>query len=161
MSDTWNSALRDPVTSATVGPVICAIDDSDGARAALMIARDLAARFAAKLVLVHAEPPTVVPGVSAALAGQERLREAEIEDAEKLLAWLAQEEGLDDVDFRAAIGNAADVVVDAARELGAAFVVIGSHGRRGLRSAVLGSVSHAVATSAPCPVVIVPPAARS
>jgi nucleotide-binding universal stress UspA family protein len=88
-----------------VGPVICAIDDSDGARAALQIARDLAARFEATLVLVHAEPSTVVPGVSAALAGQERLRKAEIEDAEKLLAWLAQEEGLDDVDFRAAIGT--------------------------------------------------------
>ena len=144
-----------------MGPVICAADDSDGARAALKVARNLAARFEAELVLVHAEPPTVVPGVSAALAGQERLRKTEIEDAEKLLAWLAQEEELDDVSFLAAIGNAADVVVGAARELGAAFVVIGSHGRRGLRAAVLGSVSHAVATSAPCPVVIVPPTPRS
>ena len=144
-----------------MGPVICAVDDSDGARAALKVARDLAVRFEATLVLVHVEPPTVVPGVSAALAGQERLRRAEIEDAEKLLAWLAQEESLDDVDFRAAIGNASDVVVEAARELGATFVVIGSHGRRGLRAAVLGSVSHAVATSSPCPVVIVPPAASS
>lgn len=143
-----------------MGPVICAVDDSDGARAALEVARDLAARFGADLVLVHAEPSTVVPGVSAALGGQERLRKAEIEDAEKLLAWLAQEEGLDEVDFRAGIGSASDVVLDAARELGASFVVIGSHGRRGLRSAVLGSVSNAVATSAPCPVVIVPPAAR-
>ena len=145
----------------TVGPVLCAADDSDGARAALQVARDLATRFGTTLVLVHAEPPTVVPGVSAALAGQERLRKTEIEDAEKLLAWLAQEEKLDDVSFLAAIGSASDVILDAARELGAAFVVIGSHGRRGLRAAVLGSVSHAVATSAPCPVVIVPPASRS
>jgi len=144
-----------------VGPVICAVDDSDGARAALKVALDLAARYEVNTVLVHAEPPTVVPGVSAALAGQERLRTMEIEDAEKLLAWLAQEEKLDAVDLRAAIGNASDIVVEAARDLEAAFVVIGSHGRRGLRSAVLGSVSLAVATSAPCPVVIVPPAARS
>ena len=144
-----------------MGPVICAVDDSDGARAALKVALDLAARYEVNTVLVHAEPPTVVPGVSAALAGQERLRTMEIEDAEKLLAWLAQEEKLDAVDLRAAIGNASDIVVEAARDLEAAFVVIGSHGRRGLRSAVLGSVSLAVATSAPCPVVIVPPAARS
>jgi nucleotide-binding universal stress UspA family protein len=144
-----------------VGPVLCAVDDSDGARAALRVARDLAARFGTTLMLVHAEPPTVVPGVSAALAGQQRLRKAETEDAEKLLAWLAKEEKLEDVDFRAAIGNASDVVVDAAREFEAVFVVIGSHGRGGLRSAVLGSVSQAVATSAPCPVVIVPPSAGS
>ena len=144
-----------------MGPVICAVDDSDGARAALKVALDLAARYEVNTVLVHAEPPTVVPGVSAALAGQERLRTMEIEDAEKLLAWLAQEEKLDAVDLRAAVGNASDIVVEAARDLEAVFVVIGSHGRRGLRSAVLGSVSLAVATSAPCPVVIVPPAARS
>lgn len=144
-----------------MGPVICAVDDSDGARAALKVALELAARFGVNLVLVHAEPSAVVPGVSAAFGGQERLRTMAIEDAEKQLAWLAQEEKLDAVDLRAAVGNASDIVVEAARDLEAVFVVIGSHGRRGLRSAVLGSVSLAVVTSAPCPVVIVPPAARS
>jgi nucleotide-binding universal stress UspA family protein len=144
-----------------VGPIICAVDDSDGARSAMKVARDLAGRFEATLVLVHAEPPTVVPGLSAAVGGQQRLREVEIQDAQKLLVWLAKEEGLDDVEFRASIGDAAGIVTGVARELDAAFVVIGSHGRRALRSAVLGSVSHAVATSAPCPVVIVPPSAQA
>jgi nucleotide-binding universal stress UspA family protein len=140
-----------------VGPVICAVDDSEGARAAARVALDLATRLDLRLVLVHVEPPTVVPGVSAAIAGQERLREAEIEHAQKLLTWLAEEEDLQKAELQATIGNAADSVVALARELEAGFVVIGSHGRRGMRSAVLGSVSHAVATSAPCPVVIVPP----
>jgi nucleotide-binding universal stress UspA family protein len=140
-----------------VGPVICAVDDSEGARAAARVALDLATRLDLTLVLVHVEPPTVVPGVSAAVAGQERLREAEIEHAQKLLLWLAEEEGLEQAELRVTIGDAADSVVALAREPEAAFVVIGSHGRRGVRSAVLGSVSHAVATSAPCPVVIVPP----
>jgi nucleotide-binding universal stress UspA family protein len=140
-----------------VGPVICAVDDSEGARAAARVALDLATRLDLRLVLVHVEPPTVVPGVSAAVAGQERLREAEIEHAQELLVWLAEEEDLQKAELRATIGNAADSVVALARELEAAFVVIGSHGRRGMRSAVLGSVSHAVATSAPCPVMIVPP----
>lgn len=144
-----------------MGPIICAVDDSDGARAALKVARDLAARLDTDLVLVHAQPSTVVPGVSAAIGGQARLREAEITDAQTLLSWLSAEEALDDVDLRASIGNAADVITETARAVGAAFVVIGSHRRRGLRAAVLGSVSHAVATSAPCPVVIVPPPGSS
>jgi nucleotide-binding universal stress UspA family protein len=143
-----------------VGPVICAVDDSDGARAAAKVARDLATRLESKLVLVHVEPPTAVPGVSAAVAGQERLREAEIQHAQKLLVWLAEEEELQDVDLRATVGDAANSIVAVARELEAALIVIGSHGR-GLRSAVLGSVSHAVATSANCPVVIVPPSAHA
>jgi nucleotide-binding universal stress UspA family protein len=143
-----------------VGPIICAVDDSDGARAALKVARGLASRLDATLVLVHAEPPTSVPGVSAAVAGQERLREAELEDARTLLAALVEEADVADAEVRASIGDAAQTVIDVAGELGASFVVIGSHGRRGLLSAVLGSVSHAVATSAPCPVVIVPPSAE-
>jgi nucleotide-binding universal stress UspA family protein len=150
-----------PVTSALVGPIICAVDDSEGARAAMKVARDLATRLDTALVLVHAEPPTTVPGVSAATAGQERLRDAERVDAQKLLAWLAEEEELGDVELRAGIGDAAETIVGAAVDLEADLVVIGSHGRRALRSAALGSVSHAVATSAPCPVVIVPPTARA
>jgi nucleotide-binding universal stress UspA family protein len=147
----------DRVTSATVGPVICAVDDSDGARAATTVARDLASRLGSNLVLLHVEPPTTVPGVSAAVGGQQRLRRIEIDDAEKLLSWLAEESDLEDVDLQATVGDAAESIVSLARELEAAFVVLGSHGRRGLRSTVLGSVSNAVATSAPCPVVVVPP----
>jgi nucleotide-binding universal stress UspA family protein len=141
------------------GPVICAADDSDGARAAIRVARELAARFETRLVLVHVEPPTIVPGVSAAVGGQKRLRTEEIEHGEKLLSWLADETGVDDVELRAVIGSAADRVVELARELEAAFVVIGSRGRGEVRSAVLGSVSSRVASTAPCPVVIVPPRA--
>jgi nucleotide-binding universal stress UspA family protein len=35
------------------------------------------------------------------------------------------------------------------------LIVIGSHGRSGLKEALLGSVSHTVANRAPCPVTIV------
>jgi nucleotide-binding universal stress UspA family protein len=141
-------------------PVICAVDHSDEARAAVGVARELAARLESRLLLLHVEPPTEAPGVSAAVAGQERLRAEELSDAEALVARIVEEEGLgEDVELRAEIGKAAERIVEIARQEDAVLVVIGSRGRGDLSSAVLGSVSHAVAANAPCPVVIVPPAA--
>jgi nucleotide-binding universal stress UspA family protein len=43
----------------------------------------------------------------------------------------------------------------AAQADGAALLVVGSHGRGALRSALLGSVSHAMIYHAPCPVAVV------
>jgi nucleotide-binding universal stress UspA family protein len=141
-------------------PVICAVDRSDGARAAVGIARELAAHLESRLFLLHVEPPTAAPGVSAAVAGQVRLKAEELSDAEALVAQIVEEEGLGaDVEARAEIGPAADRILDIARQEDAVLVVLGSRGHGNVASAVLGSVSHAVAANAPCPVVIVPPAA--
>jgi nucleotide-binding universal stress UspA family protein len=99
--------------------------------------------------------------VSAALAGRERLHEEQRHDAEELLARLARDEGLDDgVRRLTAIGDTRERIVALCTDEGAALVVLGSHGRGGVRSALLGSVSNAVASTAPCPVVIVPPSAE-
>ena len=141
-------------------PVVCAVDRSDEARAAVGIARELAAHLESRLFLFHVAPPTEAPGVSAAAAGQERLRAEELSDAEALVAQIVEEEGLgDDVTVRVEIGKADERIVELARQENAALVVLGSRGRGDLSSTVLGSVSHAVAANAPCPVVIVPPAA--
>ena len=52
-------------------------------------------------------------------------------------------------------GPAADGIVDAAREEGAALIVMGTHGRTGLGRVVLGSVADRVVRLAPCPVLTV------
>jgi nucleotide-binding universal stress UspA family protein len=143
-----------------VGPVICCLDDSDGARRALPYADVLAKRLGLELVLLHVEPSTEAPGVSAAPAGQQRLREEELLDAELLLSRLAAEAGLDPaVRRRTAIGNPAKHIVAVCADEGASLVLLGSRGRGGVASALLGSVSSEVAAKAPCACVIVPPAA--
>lgn len=52
-------------------------------------------------------------------------------------------------------GHAADQICLFASEHNVDLIVIGSHGRTGIRRAILGSVSNAVANQAPCPVTIV------
>jgi nucleotide-binding universal stress UspA family protein len=52
-------------------------------------------------------------------------------------------------------GSAKDVILDEAEKWGADLIVLGSHGYKGWRRFLLGSVSHAVATHARCSVEIV------
>jgi nucleotide-binding universal stress UspA family protein len=141
-----------------MGNVICCIDGSDGALSALRVGRSLAERLDLELLLLHIQPPTEAPGVSAAPAGQQRLHEAEMRDAEAFLAGIAHDHGLaPDVRRRAEIGPAAESILAVCADERAELVVLGSRGRGGLKAALLGSVSTNVAAHAPCPCVIVPP----
>jgi nucleotide-binding universal stress UspA family protein len=144
-----------------MGPLVCCVDDSEGARGALMVARRLAETLGLELVLVNVQPPTEAPGVSAAPAGQERLHDEEVRDAERFLTRVAGEEGLDEADVRRRVvtGSAGARILAVCEEERAELVVVGSRGRGGLKRTLLGSVSQEVATKAACPCVIVPPQA--
>ena len=52
-------------------------------------------------------------------------------------------------------GDAADVIVRRAKELGVSLILMTTHGRSGLARAVFGSVADAVLRHAPCPVMLV------
>jgi nucleotide-binding universal stress UspA family protein len=52
-------------------------------------------------------------------------------------------------------GNPKEEIIEYARSWKADLVVVGSHGRRGLKRLLLGSVSEAVATHAPCSVEVI------
>ena len=52
-------------------------------------------------------------------------------------------------------GNAKEIILEEAHQWPADVVVVGSHGRRGFKRFLLGSVSEAVAMNAPCSVVVV------
>ncbi len=56
---------------------------------------------------------------------------------------------------QAVIGHAEETIIGTAKEWGADLIVLGSHGYSGFRKFLLGSVSQAVASHAPCSVEIV------
>ncbi len=59
-------------------------------------------------------------------------------------------------------GNTKDVILEEAKKWAADLIVVGSHGRRGFKRFLLGSVSEAVSMNAHCSVVVVrDPARRS
>jgi nucleotide-binding universal stress UspA family protein len=53
------------------------------------------------------------------------------------------------------IGSPVTEIVKAAKDWPADLIVIGSHGRGGIRRALLGSVAEGVMRQAPCPVLVV------
>jgi nucleotide-binding universal stress UspA family protein len=56
-----------------------------------------------------------------------------------------------------AVGNPAQEIAQLALDLDGDLVVVGTHGRRGIRRMLLGSVAEAVIRMAPCPVYVVRP----
>ena len=143
------------------GPILCGIDGSAHAEDGATVAAAAAERLACELVLVH-----VVPRAVSALAmGRDvpspQLEEQALRDGWGMLTAIAGRLGVparliaEPVD-----GSVTSKLSGLARRETAACIVVGSRGRGPLRSAVLGSVSATTATEAPCPVVVVPPAAH-
>jgi nucleotide-binding universal stress UspA family protein len=58
------------------------------------------------------------------------------------------------IEVEASEAPAAEAIVERATSLGADLVVVGSHGRRGVRRLVLGSVAEATVRHAPCSVLV-------
>lgn len=59
------------------------------------------------------------------------------------------------VDTRIMQGSARDAILQEAEDWGADYIVLGSHGRKGLQKFLLGSVAEAILGYASCPVEVV------
>lgn len=143
--------------------IVVGVDGSDASREALRWAADEARLRSASLVAVHAwsfvpAQPIGDPGMLAMPAGdlagqlgaESEAAHAALEAA--VLDALGAEPDIE-VEQKLVEGEAGDALVAASES--ADLVVVGSHGRSGLKAALLGSVSRHVASHAACPVVVV------
>jgi nucleotide-binding universal stress UspA family protein len=134
--------------------IIAAYDQSEGARAALEAATELAAAGGGSLTLVHSvtapvgmDPPLSRQPDPEQVAEARHLVERAIADLDPELGaspWIAG-------------GPAGEAVLAVAEEIGADLIVTGSRGRGRLARAVLGSVSTHLVQNAGCDVLVVHP----
>jgi nucleotide-binding universal stress UspA family protein len=127
-------------------------DQSEESRGALAVARALARDLGARLVVLHvALPVETVPGV---IPYDVHLRE----EHDRLEALRKQLDGPDlktPVEAMLRRGKIATEILCAARESGCDLIVMGTHGRTGLRRLLMGSVAEAVVRGGDCPVLVV------
>jgi universal stress protein A len=124
---------------------------------AVEYAVELAARLDATIHLLHAVhfPPLGVPELGLAYAAT--MTETMVKDAQRTLDEIADRHRgkVKMAPVRIEVGDPRDVVEKVANAIHADMIIIGTHGRRGLRRFLLGSVAEAVLRAAPCPVLSV------
>ena len=144
--------------------ILVPLQFDDGALAALRLAKDVAIRDHAKLVLLH-----VIPLREAAFSEQHYCA---VEQAAGAEAWVEAEarrkleatalETLDDEVPYSAVTRVGDPIAEilrAEKELGIDLVVMATHGRKGVWRVALGSVVEKVVRSSTCPVLTTAPEA--
>jgi nucleotide-binding universal stress UspA family protein len=125
------SACREPPIKQPGGDlmtdsIICGVDDSESAKGAARVARELSAQFGSRLVFVRVVDDGSPEGeISAVAARLQRLADCAPE-VDCGAQWLVE------------VGHPADRLVAVAEREGASLIVVGSTGPR---SSLLGSIS--------------------
>ncbi len=138
--------------------ILVATDFSEYADHALEYAVNFAAELGATIHLVHAITISVGLFPEIGVAYDSLIIETSTRKAQDAVDARAEQ-------YRARasfaptvveVGDAREVIDRIAATIGADLIVMGTHGRRGLRRMLLGSVAESVVRSAPCPVLTVP-----
>lgn len=139
--------------------ILVATDFSECAEEALAYAVGLAAPLDATVHLLHAVtiPTLGIPemGMAYATMSIERVTQDAQDALDKLAAKYRGAASL--APPRLEVGDARDVIDRVAETIGADLIVMGTHGRRGVKRVLLGSIAEAVVRTAPCPVLTVRP----
>jgi len=140
--------------------IIVAVDGSEHSQRAASLGGDLAQRLGSKLTLLHAVQRHGSAHLPKSLKMYDRLEQVHrtMEDvlgeaAAEILEVAGVRAG---AEHKTAVvfGDPAEQIVSYAKEHRAGLIVMGERGMGGLAGALLGSVSHRVLHTAPCPVLI-------
>jgi len=144
----------------TIARILCPVDFSDASQHAVEHALALARWVNASVAALHVCNPLLMP-VPTLPPPIDRVPDAELQRVRQLTAERFKAAGGDDVDVLVDIGQPALCILERAAELPADLIVMGTHGASGFEHLVLGSVTEKVLRKANCPVLTVPPRART
>lgn len=117
-------------------------------------AMQLAKEFGASLTLVHAVEHMTSYGAAYGLAAGADIEEMLLENAKQAITKLGAELGVPESRQVIKIGPAKLVILEEAEQANADLIIVGSHGRHGVRL-LLGSTANAVLHGAKCDVLAV------
>lgn len=136
--------------------ILVATDFSETASKAVEYAVALATKLGARLAVVTAVSTPVVGMSEVAVAISVGTIEAVIAEHQASMDRLvAKYRGVIDLEPVVRNGDPQTVITDAVEQVGADLLVIGTHGRTGLKRLLLGSVAEQVIRHAKCPVLTV------
>lgn len=140
--------------------ILLATDGSPASTRAAQLAVDLARTCGARLTALYVIDPYPYLGVGETnpLGFQAYMSAAYDHAAQahaKATALCAKEGATVDLQWRRAEDmHASDGILQAAKEEGADLIVVGSHGRTGIRRMLLGSIAAKVVSQSPVPVLV-------
>jgi universal stress protein A len=151
--------MREAVMAHHWTKILCPVDYSETSWEALQQAAELTARSHGSLMVLHVFDP--LGGLTGdALIAAPDVQEQLVRESERNLArFRAEAERIAPgrVAGESVAGEAAGEIVRFAQRGAFDLVVMGTHGRTGLRRLVLGSVAEKVVRTAPCSVLVVRP----
>lgn len=138
--------------------VLLPTDGSDAVRPAIETALDLADTYDATLhVLFIVDQPVSVSGTGEGFTGLDNLLDELEEQGHRATDAIAAQARDSDIETTAAVrrGNPRDDILTYAIEHGMDLIVMGTHGRTGVKRTLLGSVTEAVVRHSEIPVLTV------
>ena len=145
------TTLKDPPKN-----ILVPIDFSEQSEKAASAACALAAKTGATVHLLHAYL-IPVESVGIALTVSQKYVEQFVQESkaqlQELVAKLCPNASLGPLLVES--GDPREVIVHKAKELNAELIVMGTHGRRGITRALIGSVAESVVRTATCSVLVV------
>jgi nucleotide-binding universal stress UspA family protein len=149
---------REQEEGMTIKRMLCASDFSPASRPALRLAQELARALKARLILFHAYEPSVPianGGYLPPSVMQQMLTGTRDAAAQSLKRLASKHVKGGRISTLLAQGPAAPAIVRAAKRNRIDLVVMGTHGRTGVRRLLMGSVADRVIRTATCPVLVV------
>jgi universal stress protein A len=137
----------------TYKTILCPVDFDENSVVALDKAAEIARHFGSTIILVHVLELVLTSGEiyapPAMFADQEKAARAKLEDVAKQKLGGIQHEAL------IYTGDVVGCIMQAETKHKPDLIVIATHGRKGLKRMILGSVAEAVVRKAACPVLTI------